>query len=931
MRKLLHAASIAALVSLAATPVTAQDQGADPCALLSGLKDSGKDASDLFSQCVSKSKEIELEPGIYSFYNAVSVSANGVAISTKGRSPDSPPCSAQLGVRCAVFAPGAGFSASGKPTQEKGKSASPALVRVSGKDVALHHIEFDGMGSAETKQSGSLLSIGSGATGTTVLAAEFRNWNGDAALSLVGAKNVSVAGSRFRSNGSQASLTSHINVKGGSGVKLSQNLLQDSSKFGINISGCADCEAQRNVLWQSGSGKASAIVAIRAVGDTLTVRNNYVDCDVFWCNAAYFFGKSGEKAAANGAEASTITARNNVASHALAGFFFGLGSTIKAEDNLALAKAGGFSCGKRASAPFSKLTGASVEAQGRAPAIVEASFSAKGLSEQERSTCVVGTAEKQRATGDEKVLRAVAQTVFPFMLGRAPTKDERSATASQLAAGASLKELFIGLDVLKSPEPASGEVTIMANKGGGKDPEGAGTQRADRGEKMGSSAVGGPTVTIASTTTSVASTSSIVATFRFSRQVTGFGFADITATNATFQAMTPSNGVGTIFTVTLRPTVVTSDVTLAVAADKALGFLAPKIGNQASSAFTIPTAYARSTLRLSDSASGPFSGPREICIQASKDMIDEPSFNCTNCTVSNFQGGCGLSTGSEINYSAIVNPSASASSVTVTIPEQLGRFVLASSNSLSWSVAPTPTPAPPTVFTAPRLFGTSTLKASTSPISIKQFHFGLRLPLASSGRVPNSWSIFVQSSASSPSSNLSQGGAAYGYGGSDGTVIIWPEHLGLSQSNRYLPCANLRLVPEFQYAPNRSPIYGSPIFISGCETLIAQNSANGNNGRILLGLFNAPYGTAGERPIDVEYSVVNSNPVAGDISQQVFPPYTVAALNFNSAGAAQRDFQTTGPAPCFLVKWRFSFPNGVYSPPETRLFCQGGPTDLYQD
>lgn len=927
MRKLLHAASLAALVVMAAAPVSAQDQGADPCALLSGLKDSGKDASDLFSQCVSKSKEIELEPGIYSFDKAVSVSATGVAISTKGRSPDSPPCSAELGVRCAVFAPGAGFSASGKPASEKGKSSYPALIHISGKDVALHNIEFDGMGSAETKQSGSLLSIGSGATNTTVLASEFRNWNGYAALSLVGAKNVSVVGSRFRSNGSQASLTSHINVKGGSGVKLSQNLLQDSSKFGIKISGCADCEAQRNVLWQSGSGKASAIVAIRAVGDTLTVRNNYVDCDVFWCNAAYFFGKSGEKAAANGAEASTITARNNVASHALAGFFFGLGSTIKAEDNLALAKAGGFSCGKRASAPFSKLTGASVEAQGRAPAIVEASFSAKVLSKQERSKCVVGTAEKQRATGDEKALRAVAQTVFPFLLGRAPTKDEQSATASQLAAGASLKDLFIGLDVLKSPEPASGkELTIMANNGRGKDPEGAGTQGTDRGEKMGSSAVGGPTVTIASTTTSVASTAPIVATFRFSRQVTGFGFADIKATNAWLQAMTPSNGVGKIFTVTLRPTVATSDVTLAVAADKAFGFLAPKIGNQASSTFTIPTAYARSTLRLSDSASGPFSGPRKICIQASKHMIYEPSFNCTNCTVLNFQSGCGLSTGSQINYSAIVNPSPSASSVTVTIPEQLGRFVLASSNSLSWSVGPTPTPAPPTVFTTPRLFGTSTLKASTSPITIEQFHFGLRLPLASSGRVPNSWSIFVQSSASSPSSNLLQGGAAYGYSGSYGAPFIWPERLGLSQSNRYLPCANLRLVPKFQDAPD-----GSPIYISGCDTLIAQNSARGNNGRILLGLFNAPYGTAGERPIDVEYSVVNRTPVAGDISQQVFPPYTVAALNFNSAGAAQRDFQTTGPAPCFLVKWRFSFPNGVYSPPETRQFCQGGPTDLYQD
>jgi hypothetical protein len=807
-----------------------------------------------------------------------------------------------------VFAPGAGFSASGKPTQEKGKSASPALVRVSGKDVALHHIEFDGMGSAETKQSGSLLSIGSGATGTTVLAAEFRNWNGDAALSLVGAKNVSVAGSRFRSNGSQASLTSHINVKGGSGVKLSQNLLQDSSKFGINISGCADCEAQRNVLWQSGSGKASAIVAIRAVGDTLTVRNNYVDCDVFWCNAAYFFGKSGEKAAANGAEASTITARNNVASHALAGFFFGLGSTIKAEDNLALAKAGGFSCGKRASAPFSKLTGASVEAQGRAPAIVEASFSAKGLSEQERSTCVVGTAEKQRATGDEKVLRAVAQTVFPFMLGRAPTKDERSATASQLAAGASLKELFIGLDVLKSPEPASGEVTIMANKGGGKDPEGAGTQRADRGEKMGSSAVGGPTVTIASTTTSVASTSSIVATFRFSRQVTGFGFADITATNATFQAMTPSNGVGTIFTVTLRPTVATSDVTLAVAADKALGFLAPKIGNQASGTFTIPAAYARSYLSFAGSA-----GPaRTIRIRLPSPVASlDLNFDCQNCSVSNVRAD-----GSAPNtYLATVNPDSQDQNFTVRVRSSTTPSLFPSSNPLVFRSL--------SVTGSLRVTGASILRNPNQPVS----GFQRRLMVSGLGRDYYAVSyILLKSYPTSYPDVVSPRYGGYGYGGG---IYLDSGDVNTEQD----PCFHL-----WFHGPLLSPPRGKTIwdvstghYVSGCETLVANNSGGEANGRVLRGLFNAPYGTAGERPIDVEYSVVNSNLVAGDISQQVFPPYTVAALNFNSAGAAQRDFQTTGPAPCFLVKWRFSFPNGVYSPPETRLFCQGGPTDLYQD
>ena len=448
MRELLQAVSVAAIVVLASAPVAAQEQGADPCALLSARRDTGKDASDLFSRCVSKSKEIELEPGLYSFDKPVSVSANGVAISTKGRTPDSPPCNPQLGVLCAVLVPGTQFAASTKPASEKDKRSAPALMRIKGKDVALHHIEFDGMASAATKQSGSLLAIGSGASGTSILASEFRNWNGDAALSVVGAKGVSVVGSRFRSNGSQASLTSHIDVKGSSGVNLSQNLLQDSSKFGINMSGCSECKAHGNVLWQSGNGKVGSIVALRAVGNSLGVRNNYVDCDVFWCNAAYFFGKSGDKAPSNGTEGSTITARSNFVSHALAGFFFGLGATIKAQDNTALAQAGGHSCGNRSAAAFSKLGGAVIESQGRAPSIVEASFSAKELTDQERSKCVADpTSQARLTTGDEKALRAVAQVIFPFLVGRAPTADERSATASQLAGGASLKDFFVGLDV----------------------------------------------------------------------------------------------------------------------------------------------------------------------------------------------------------------------------------------------------------------------------------------------------------------------------------------------------------------------------------------------------------------------------------------------------------------------------------------------------
>lgn len=917
MRELLQAVSVAAIVVLASAPVAAQEQGADPCALLSALRDTGKDASDVFSRCVSKSKEIELEPGLYSFDKPVSVSANGVAISTKGRTPDSPPCNPQLGVLCAVLVPGTQFAASTKPASERDKRSAPALMRIKGKDVALHHIEFDGMASAATKQSGSLLAIGSGASGTSILASEFRNWNGDAALSVVGAKGVSVVGSRFRSNGSQASLTSHIDVKGGSGVNLNQNLLQDSSKFGINMSGCSECKAHGNVLWQSGNGKVGSIVALRAVGNSLGVRNNYVDCDVFWCNAAYFFGKSGDKAPSNGTEGSTITARSNFASHALAGFFFGLGATIKAQDNTALAQAGGHSCGNRSAAAFSKLGGAVIESQGRAPSIVEASFSAKGLTDQERSKCVADpTSQARLTTGDEKALRAVAQVIFPFLVGRAPTADERSATASQLAGGASLKDFFVGLDVLKSPPPASGEeLTIMASNGAGAAPQGRAAQGVDKGKKANTAAVRGPTVTIAANRTTVASTAPIVATFRFSRQVTGFGFADIKATNAWLQAMTPSNGVGTIFTVTLRPTVATSNVTLAVAADSAFGFLAPKSGNQASSTFTIPSpadtipSPAGATLSFADSPATLSVLSRTIRIILTKPVapFDARNFACQNCSVSNVRAD-----GSVPNtYLATVNPSSRDQAFTVLVRSSPTSSPIAQSNTLQFE---------PREFTRITLKGASILSNPNQPVSIVQRRF------VPSESLDGYFAFYYKLLKSYPTSDLN--GVSVTYGGYSSNIIEFK--LDSPGENNQNPCFVLWLIglkltgpPSFQ-AENSGKIS----YASGCETLVANNSGGVANSQVLRGLFNAPYGTAGERPIDVEYSVVNREYVAGDISQQVFPPYTVAALNFNSAGAAQRDFQTTGPAPCFLVKWRFSFPNGVYSPPETRQFCQGGPTDL---
>ena len=310
------------------------------------------------------------------------------------------------------------------------------------------------------------------------------------------------------------------------------------------------------------------------------------------------------------------------------------------------------------------------------------------------------------------------------------------------------------------------------------------------------------------------------------------------------------------------------------------------------------------TLSFADSLESPSVSSRTIRITLTKPVASfgARNFDCQNCIVSNVRAD-----GSAPNtYLATVNLFSRDQDFTVEVRSSTTPSLIAQSNRLQF---------PPL-----RVTGASILPNPNQPVS------GFQRRLKVSGLGDGYYAVSYILLKSYPTSYPDVGSRHYGgYGYGSGI------YLDSGDDNKDQdPCFHLWFHGPLQSPPRGKTIWdvSTGNYVSGCETLVANNSAGVANSRVLRGLFNAPYGTAGERPIDVEYSVVNSNLVAGDISQQVFPPYTVAALNFNSAGAAQRDFQTTGPAPCFLVKWRFSFPNGVYSPPETRQFCQGGPTDL---
>ncbi len=433
------------------------------CELMRSLKNTERDASADLSRCIAESgsSDIQLEPGVYTLSRPVLVQRRGVTLSTTGVSRNTPPCNPEKGVKCAVFLRAPIFREQSEKRKNSGRGAKSgeSLFVVSGEDITFDHLELDGMKSLRENSGGSLLSIRS-CTNCNFRSLDLRNSAGNSALLVVDSSNVALSGSRFSDNGTETELTSHVDVSKSSRVMIENNFLKSGSKFGISMTSCQECKVTGNVVWQPLSSKLFAIAGIRAVGKSIAVRDNYVDCDVFGCSTAFYIGKRDkqdrQKPTVVQDEPGIIELRNNTVSHALNGFRFGPGPIVALGKNAILARTGNLLCGNSLNAAFAKSSGAVIrDASGAPPGrIVEAVFSAAPIPAADRSDCTAlrrRDPSSQAKTSGESLLTSVSNVVFPMILGRDASDKERGITAAFLASGASLTEVIHELSSQNEP------------------------------------------------------------------------------------------------------------------------------------------------------------------------------------------------------------------------------------------------------------------------------------------------------------------------------------------------------------------------------------------------------------------------------------------------------------------------------------------------
>lgn len=433
------------------------------CELVRSLKNTERDASADLSRCIAESgsSDIQLEPGVYTLSRPVLVQRRGVTLSTTGVSRNTPPCNPEKGVKCAVFLRAPTFREQSEKRKNSGRGAKSgeSLFVVSGEDITFDHLELDGMKSLRENSGGSLLSIRS-CTNCNFRSLDLRNSAGNSALLVVDSSNVALSGSRFSDNGTETELTSHVDVSKSSRVMIENNFLKSGSKFGISMTSCQECKVTGNVVWQPLSSKLFAIAGIRAVGKSIAVRDNYVDCDVFGCSTAFYIGKRDkqdrQKPTVVQDEPGIIELRNNTVSHVLNGFRFGPGPIVALGKNAILARTGNLLCGNSLNAAFAKSSGAVIrDASGAPPGrIVEAVFSAAPIPAADRSDCTAlrrRDPSSQAKTSGESLLTSVSNVVFPMILGRDASDKERGITAAFLASGASLTEVIHELSSQNEP------------------------------------------------------------------------------------------------------------------------------------------------------------------------------------------------------------------------------------------------------------------------------------------------------------------------------------------------------------------------------------------------------------------------------------------------------------------------------------------------
>lgn len=415
------------------------------CEALSSFRNSDSDSSSALQGCIDQAPEgaeLAIPAGVYTLARTVRIS-RPISLVSEGTTPNSLPCGQASGTGCATFFRAPQFSGGARaPGVRTQKAKDESVVEVAGEGVSLDHLVFEGLASlAAEKQGDSLdgqllrLHNCSSCSVSSVVVSGSPYSSG---LGIDGGRGIVITRSVFAKNGTGSALSSGVKVRKSQGVRIVGNEATGNSLFGLSLASCESCEVRDNLVWYPSAEGRNAVAGIRVAGQSVSVRDNWVDCAGTQCNTAFLFGKPREDGSREPVASGSVDVRNNVAFNSPFGFFFGNGAAIRASGNVPAGGTGTLVCSKRGFSAFARASGAEVEIPGTE--VVSASFSPHPISAKEALACSALPLESSK---DEKHLRArgaraaqsAVKALFMRELGRLPSQPELGRYAELLLSG----------------------------------------------------------------------------------------------------------------------------------------------------------------------------------------------------------------------------------------------------------------------------------------------------------------------------------------------------------------------------------------------------------------------------------------------------------------------------------------------------------------
>lgn len=248
-------------------PRLAAAKDRNPCAALTKLAGTQKDASAAITECIRNGSG-EVPPGEYLLAKPVNITRPNASLSTAGVSVDAPRCSSTLA--CARF-------------QRSAKFRSGAMFSFAGKGSKVRHIVLDGAQerlAAPLQQKGSLLEMKS-CRECSLSGAIVQSSIGHTAVAITDS-SAEISNTLFFGNGSAAAATDAIFSKDSS-FNATNNLFVNNAGLNVRAANCRNqCLISQNVVTYIGPAvPVPAAMLLRGSG--YAVFQNYINCSAGGC------------------------------------------------------------------------------------------------------------------------------------------------------------------------------------------------------------------------------------------------------------------------------------------------------------------------------------------------------------------------------------------------------------------------------------------------------------------------------------------------------------------------------------------------------------------------------------------------------------------------------------------------------------------------